>query len=271
MTTQLLIIDADSIIYQIAYTQPSVALGKREFDQYIDKIIFANEPENTIIFIKGDKNFRIDYEPTYKGNRKDNIEPEVKERIVELYEHAKNYCAEADNAEADDYVCFTANNAIRDGVTFVVSHIDKDLNCIPGKHHNFRTGLFTDIPYATAYRFQMEQLLQGDATDNIKGIKGVGPKTATKLLIEAKDEDLWEEVCRVWELKVGREWKEQFVICANLIYMRESPDDLRPLSFEELKERLEWKTTDTGSLSVQDLKEASASFMPSLGQPEDNT
>jgi 5'-3' exonuclease len=271
MTTELLIIDADSIIYQIAHTQPSVTKGKREFDQYIDKIIFANEPDNTVIFIKGEGNFRIDYEPTYKANRKNNIEPDVKERIIELYEHAKTYCAEADNAEADDYVCFTANNAIRDGTTFVVSHIDKDLNCIPGMHHNFRSGLFTAIPYATAYRFQMEQLLQGDSTDNIKGIKGIGPKTATKLLADIRDECLWDEVCDVWQDKIGREWKEQFVVCANLIYMRESPDDLRPLSFEELKERLEWKTTDTGLLSVQDLKEASASFMPSSDQQADNT
>ncbi len=107
---ELCLIDADSLIYQIAFTQPNSFKAKIDFDLCIEDIIRKTDCSSSMVFIKGDTNFRSQYE-TYKANRVDTIEPEIKERIAEIYDHAKDYCMESDRGEADDYVCFTALQA----------------------------------------------------------------------------------------------------------------------------------------------------------------
>jgi len=264
------ILDADSLIYQIAHTEPSPNLCKKKFDDRIAEIISNTDALGSYVFIKGETNFRHSY-PTYKANRKDNIDPAVKERIKKLYTHAKEFCVEADGAEADDYVRLAAVGCAEKNLSFIVAHIDKDLNCIPGWHYNFRTGTSTQILPVEAYTFQMQQLLMGDSTDNIGGIRGVGIARAEKILKDIPPERMLSEVISIWQNKVGRMWKCEFTECANLIYMRESSDDLRVLSFEELEERFAWKTTDIGSPSVSDQQEHLGSSTLSSDQPEDST
>ena len=134
------LIDADSIIYQICHKEPSPALRKKYLNRQIESITKETNAATTYTFIKGCGNFRNEW-PSYKSNRKDNTTPEVKERILALYDYAKEFALECDNAEADDYVTFTAKQCAVEGQTYVVAHIDKDLNCIPGWHYNFRSGL----------------------------------------------------------------------------------------------------------------------------------
>lgn len=267
---ELCLIDADSLTYQIAYKQPNNFKAKIEFDLAIENIIKSTECSSSMVFIKGEDNFRTQYE-TYKANRVDNIDPAVKARVIDIYEHAKEYCVESDKGEADDYVCFTALQAAYDNIPYTIVHIDKDLDCIPGWHYNFRKGKSYFVTYEDAYRFQIKQLLQGDATDNIKGIKGLGPITADKIVTGEELHQLWDILIDNWQKKMKRSWKKQFIECANLIYLRESYDDLRPLDFEELKERLTWKTPDTGLPSVQDPKTPLDSFTPSLDPQEECT
>lgn len=267
---ELCLIDADSLIYQIAFTQPNNYKAKVEFDKAIEDIIRKTDCASSIVYIKGEGNFRAEY-PSYKANRVDTLDPNVKERVADIYEHAKEYCVESDKGEADDYVTFTALQAAYDDIPYIIAHIDKDLDCIPGWHYNFRKGKSYFISYEDAYRFQIKQLLQGDSTDNIKGIKGIGPITAERIVEDVELGNLWDVLVHNWESKMGRDWQELFVTCANLIYLRESYDDLRPLSFEELKERLTWKTPDTGSPSVQDPKTPLDSFTPSLDPQEECT
>ena len=79
----------------------------------------------------------------------------------------------------------------------IVAHIDKDINMIPGMHYNWelkRLGKL--IRPATIYEVTEEealynfyyQLLVGDATDNIKGVRGLGPVGASKFLSQYVDE-----------------------------------------------------------------------------------
>jgi len=132
------IIDIDSIIYQIAFTTPSPALAKKSLDAFIKDIIDTTDSTNALIFMKGSNNFRYICDPEYKQTRKDTIEPEIKERIEKLYEYAKEFCTEGTDGEADDYCSIYAKKALDEGRPYVVAHIDKDLNCIPGWHYNFR-------------------------------------------------------------------------------------------------------------------------------------
>jgi 5'-3' exonuclease len=265
------IIDADSILYQIAYMQPSPALCRKALDDKMKEIMTNTGSIHGAVFIKGKDNFRYEVDAAYKGNRKDTIEPEVKDRIEDLYEYAKDFSIQSDGGEADDYCGIAAELALNEGKRYVVCHIDKDLDCIPGWHYNFRKDTMYYVEPEDGYRFLMMQILTGDATDNIQGLRGVGPKTAEKLINGVPNNLLWSRVIDIWKEKCGDNWEPFFLKCANCIYIRETDEDLKPLSFEELKERLSWKTTDTGLPSQSDQPTPSDSSMPFSDQLEDNT
>ena len=247
------IIDADSILYQIAHVQPSPALCKKALDDSLKEIMAATEADNGLVFIKGIDNFRYAVSADYKGNRKNNIEPEVKDRIDMLYEYSKDFCVESDQAEADDYCGVAAQLAIDANETYVVCHIDKDLDMIPGWHYNFRKKEFYNVTPEEGYYHLMKQVLTGDATDNIQGIKGLGPKTAEKILSNVAYEYMFDKVIDTYKLKIGNDWEDVLCKTANLIYIRMRSDDFRTLTLEELKEKFKWnKTTDTGTLLQTD-------------------
>jgi len=235
----VVIIDADSLMYLIAYTQTSPALCKKTLDDKISRIIEDTNAKEAIVLIKGADNFRILSDPDYKANRADNVTPEVRERIKMLYKYSEGFCMTSDGGEADDYCSILAYDTDSQGKTFIVSHIDKDLNSIPGWHHNFKTGVFRFIEPEESYRFVMGQMLTGDNTDNIKGIRGVGPKTAEKIMKGVPSEQLWDHVLAVWKDR-DTDWEKSFLKCANCIYIRTTADDMRQLSLDELKDRLTW-------------------------------
>jgi 5'-3' exonuclease len=247
----LVIIDADSILYQIAHVEPSPARCKKNLDAEIKNIVENVGAAEGLVIIKGADNFRFHVAEDYKGNRKDNIDPEVRDRISMLYEYAADFSIKADGAEADDLCGIYAREALEMGKSYVVSHIDKDLNCIPGYHHNFRKKEIYFVEPEVGYHHLMMQLLTGDSTDNIQGLRGVGPKTAEKLLKDTPTEKLFDRVIEVWKEKQKDEWEANFTKCANLIYIRNTFDACKGMTFEELKEELSW-ITDTGTHSQSD-------------------
>ena len=98
----------------------------------------------------------------------------------------------SEGEEADDLI---AIEATRCGPTTIVASIDKDMLQIPCRHFNINKGNWTTVTEITGRRFFYTQLLTGDAADNIKGVHGIGPKTAQKLLSGlTTEEELWD-VC----------------------------------------------------------------------------
>ena len=98
--------------------------------------------------------------------------------------------------EADDFL------GIYQTKDTVACHIDKDINMISGMHYNHVTKAVYEVPEGLGYLtyenkklrgygtiFFYAQLLIGDRTDNINGIKGIGDKGAFELLGECKHED----------------------------------------------------------------------------------
>ncbi|WP_396190177.1 hypothetical protein [Flavobacterium sp.] len=246
-TFDVAIIDADSILYQIAHYQPSPALCKKAFDSRLAEIMSEVSAYSGAVFIKGKDNFRYQAASDYKGNRKDTLEPEVKDRLEMLYKYAQDFCIESDNAEADDYCGIAFKLAQEEGKSAIVCHIDKDLDALPGWHYNFRKKEFYKVTPEQGYTFLMKQILMGDATDNIQGIKGLGPKTAEKILSDKPVETLLSVVLDTYRIKCGNTWESDFVKSANLIWIRDSADNCRPLTYKELQEKLQWKITDNGT------------------------
>jgi 5'-3' exonuclease len=251
-TFDVAVIDADSILYQIAHYQPSPALCKKAFDSRLADIMSEVSASSGAVFIKGKDNFRYRAAFDYKGNRKDTLEPEVKDRLEMLYAYAADFCIESEGAEADDYCGIAFRLAQEEGKTAIVCHIDKDLDTLPGWHYNFRKKEFYEVTPEQGYTFLMKQILMGDATDNIQGIKGLGPKTAEKILADKPVANLLNVVLDTYRIKCGNTWQQDFVKSANLIWIRDNADNFKPLTLEELKEKLKWKTMDTGTLSQKD-------------------
>ena len=268
---EVAIIDADSILYQIAHHQPSPALCKKAFDDKLSEIMSNTGALSGAVFIKGKDNFRYTVASDYKGNRKDTLEPEVKDRLEKLYSYATEFCIEADNAEADDYCGVAFKLAQQENKSAIVCHIDKDLDALSGWHYNFRKQEFYYVDPAQGYWFLMKQILMGDPTDNIQGIKGLGPKTAEKILSDIPSNLLFNTVVNTYKTKTGDNWESEFTKTANLIYIRESGEDFRLLTYQELQEKLSWKTTtDTGLPSVNDQTTPLDSSTQSLAQQDGN-
>ena len=134
------------------------------------------------------------------------------------YSEAREYllrqsnCKEIFGYEADDALCMYQNN------NTIAVHIDKDINMVVGKHLNWVTMDFYDVPdglgtveineknkvIGRGLKFFYHQLLTGDATDNILGIKGIGDKTAYVLLEGCvTEQECFDVVYGVYKNKYG--------------------------------------------------------------------
>lgn len=130
--------------------------------------------------------------------------------------------------EADDALCMYQTDDT------IATHIDKDINMVVGKHLNWVTMEFYESPeglgtlelnekrkvIGRGLKFFYHQLLTGDATDNIPGVKGMGPITAYKVL----EECLTEEECRtivnsIYLAKFGEGYESRLAEVADLLWM----------------------------------------------------
>lgn len=205
----VMLVDADSIFFKIAYRPASKYKLRQEFDKFCREMelevknhvhnLFSEDEFVVKYAVKGKGNFRKDVYPEYKANRKE-LDPEIRERLNYLYQHSidKWNAVPADGMEADDLVCIWAYEAREKEEQYVICGIDKDLKQIPGNHFNYgkRTWDFVDDDKADLCL--MLQALTGDGTDNIPGITGVGPKKAEKILSGKPYGKRWARVKAAW-------------------------------------------------------------------------
>ena len=193
------LIDADSL-----YFRPCCRTkNKREIRKLVTKAI-NNIKENVVtnevyLAVKGEGNFRKDIFPDYKANRRE-LEPDLKEALNYAHEFIVDHhgAIPADGMEADDYVAIWAHECMRDNIPYTVVGIDKDLLQIPGWHYNFVKQTHQYIDEDTADYNLMLQCLIGDSSDNIAGLKGVGPKKAERILHGIPMSRRWARVRAAW-------------------------------------------------------------------------
>lgn len=153
---------------------------------------------------------------TYKANRARNKWViKLKEYIIE--NETCNYSLEW---ESDDLI---ADRAKELNYECLIATVDKDLNQIHGwKFDLYKThqGKETEsgipiksyrglrfVSKAEAKKFIWIQMLSGDRSDNIQGIKGIGEKTAEKLLSQG---NTFIRVAREYYKHFGNNWKNEF-------------------------------------------------------------
>lgn len=130
-------------------------------------------------------NWRTRFYPQYKANRKPR-RPEHVEALTE-YMLKKYPCVQLTDSEADDAIAAEAAGFRNVPIPYVVVTNDKDMDQIPGQHYDFTKDLSYFVTPAEASMSLDVQIVAGDSTDNIPGIKDVGAATAMKLLAEHGD------------------------------------------------------------------------------------
>jgi len=223
----LAIVDADSCIYQAAWQQESLDSALSNYKHLINQNwitpVWADEH---VVYCGGKDNFRYKLCPNYKANRKDPPEDAkffrpLMQRIVE-----EGLAIPSDGMEADDMVRIKAIECATAEQEHTIVHIDKDLDCIPGKHYNPHKETFYEIDPDAADLFYWTQMLKGDPTDNLPGLPKVGPKKAEKMLKGVPLDRRKQRVFAAYRAKYGRvDWKEKLLETANGIHILRSPDD----------------------------------------------
>lgn len=176
------------------------------------------------LFLSGGTNFRYAIAKTrpYKGNRDKAHRPTHEEAIRDfMIANYDTYVAV--DEEADDMIGY---EAMRLGDDACICTIDKDLNMIPGWHYNFVKQEKYYVNAEAAMTYFYTQLLTGDPTDNIEGIKGMGPKKAYDLLNGKSLEDQWLEVMTCYAAKGPEDWEDYLREQGQLLWIRRDPGEI---------------------------------------------
>ncbi len=150
---------------------------ERYLDKYIDDLTSRLHLDDWVIFVTGGDNFRKEIYPEYKAHRKKKEKPKWLTDAYKYLYYKQGAKAER-TYEADDLLGI----ALTDDPDGLLMSYDKDLDQIPGWHYNWYRDEMYYIGQGEAEWFLARQALAGDMTDNIPGIKGIGPKKAEAIL-----------------------------------------------------------------------------------------
>lgn len=180
MTT--LLIDGDIVLWRCAASaeNENLDIAILRTDSMMREIL--EQGEDYLVFLSGTNNFRNKINPDYKANRRGKPKPKY-------FEDCGKYLIEMYNAEITDG--YEADDALgihqKEGT--VICSIDKDLLQIPGINYNFVTKEYKEISKLEGLQSFYRQMLIGDSSDNIFGVKGVGKVKAAKLIDNLTTED----------------------------------------------------------------------------------
>lgn len=221
---KLLIVDGMNLLFQMFYGMPARIFSPQGFPIHgimgflgaLRKILDMTKPTHVAVVFDGEcDNKRRQMDENYKANRPDNSQMASEEtpfcQLPDIYRaldmlgicHGETTCC-----EADDWIAAMALRWGRDA-DIVISSFDSDLfQLITPRVRILRyrgeASQQWDLPYfeskfgISPSQYPDHKALTGDASDNIPGLKGVGPKTATKLLQRFSTlEDILKNVERI--------------------------------------------------------------------------
>ena len=160
--------------------------------------------------------------PAYKAHRK---QPKPKH-----YKAIREYLVKEWDAEIVGVIEADDALGIHQDETSIICSIDKDLLQIEGRHYNFVKGEFSTITKEQGLMNFYTQMITGDTADNIKGIKGMGPVAAKKLLGKYElEQDLFDITREAYDND------ELFLMNGRLLWIYHKEDDDWINHFERLK------------------------------------
>ncbi len=215
----MIIVDADIVAFRAAFSaeeevDPFIACSRADF-MLCDMQAVTGSTEKMELWLSGKNNFRYNVFPEYKANRIKAVRPrwehEVKDYLISTWN-----ANVSDGCEADDMIGVRAIET--DGI---VASIDKDLDQVPGWHYNFVKKQRYYITAEEATRHFYYQLLVGDTADGVKGVYGIGPKKANKLLDECDSEE-----GMYWTVREKYGSYEEFAMTAKVLWIWKKHNDI---------------------------------------------
>lgn len=210
------LIDGDIVTYRAACS----AIGEEQWvalaraDKTIQDILEETKSDSYIVYLTGSNNFRREIAPSYKAHRPEE-RPEHWQAVREfLVTHHNGHIV--DGYEADDALGIAQTTS---GNTVICS-IDKDLLQVPGIHYNFVKKEWKTVTHEEGIRALYTQSLVGDRSDNIEGIRGIGPVKAKQALCSCETEEELYDKCRSM---YGDD--ERFHLNMKLLYIWRKPAD----------------------------------------------
>ncbi len=211
MKNKLVIIDGSSVFYRSYYALPLLTNSEGEYSNavygfaiQILHIIEDIKPTHiAVAFDVSKKTFRSDIYSEYKSTRKPMPE-ELRSQIEPLKKMLKLMnivVAEKEGLEGDDIIGILSDKFADNTETIIVTGdrdtfqlIDKDTKVYftkKGTSELKKMGVEELVAeYGVSPKgFIDVKALQGDTSDNIPGVAGIGPKTATDLIIKYGDID----------------------------------------------------------------------------------
>lgn len=224
--SRTVIIDGDVVVYKVAeavadsyeiatsedddFIYRNIGWAKKDsaietLENMIDKICKDCKADTVCIALSDmNNNFRKVVNPNYKGNRK-TIKPILYEFLRKYMNESGYKIYERPNLEADDVIGILATSEKIIKGDKVIWSLDKDFKTIPCKFHRAKIGSKDEsiiISKEEADWWFMYQTLIGDKVDGYDGCKGVGDKTARKILGNVGEkslEEMWELVKKSYE------------------------------------------------------------------------
>ena len=215
---KILLIDGSSLIFRAFYAIRNLTTKDGVFvngvygflNMYYKALELINPTHIFVAFDKGSKTFRHNEFADYKGTR-DNAPDEITYQfgiLKDLLSSMNVNYLELDEYEADDIIGTIAKLAQKEGFEVDIFTGDRDyLQLVDDNILVYLTKkgiseikLMNTESILEEYDLSPKQLidvkaLQGDSSDNIPGVKGVGEKTALKLIQEYGNlENLYENI-----------------------------------------------------------------------------
>ena len=224
------VIDGDMVVYRAGFAseqeikwdddiwtlQSSEPEMKVIIDDMIEYAVDQTQSDAYLMVFSDSRNFRYSIFPDYKANRKDKRKPLGIKAITE-WAFKNHNGVRKNNLEADDVIgmlCCTNEN-------YVAVSGDKDFGTLNCEWFNFLKAETTHATKEEADYNHLVQAMAGDSVDGFSGAKGIGPKTAMKLL--DKHGATWGTVVDAYESKGQNE--EEALMNARLSYILRSPKE----------------------------------------------
>ena len=202
MKPRLYLVDAHAYLHRAYHALPPLNNAKGEpvgalygFARMLLQLIRREKPDSlAVCFDHPEPTFRHKAFKEYKATRKE-IDPDLIAQLGRAYEMVSAMglcCVELPGYEADDIMATLAVRGKKDGYEAVLVTGDKDALQLAGDGirvmRDVTNAVFFDPPQVLEkYGIPPEQVVDylaiiGDTSDNVPGIKGVGPVGAVKLL-----------------------------------------------------------------------------------------
>ena len=174
------LIDFDVLVYRACFACKDEPLGvvEEKIDEYVNDILKACGTKDFQGYLTGGTCFRREKYPDYKGNRKQE-KPEWYKEIRDYLVQEYDAIVTDDGREADDVLVLEQSNNLEETI---ICSSDKDFNTQEGWKYNPNWDVKYWVSEEDAELWFWCQMVMGDTSDKIKGVKGHGKAWCIKNL-----------------------------------------------------------------------------------------